>query len=94
MLDFLNESASETPRSKKRSASQLTNSEDSEGLSNVKKQLKELREGSVQDRPETKYLNKKREYVKQLMNEKKQAVERGVKEKLRNFESEMIDEML
>jgi len=28
------------------------------------------------------------------MKEKKSAVEKGVKDKMRNFESEMIDEML
>lgn len=44
--------------------------------------------------PETKYLNKKREYVRQLMQEKKDAIERGVKEKLRDMESDMIDEAM
>lgn len=86
-------STSSTPR--KRSISQLSESYDSEGLKQVKDQLRNIREGSLGgDRPETKYLNKKKEYVRQLMEEKKAAVERGVKEKLKDFESEMIDEML
>ena len=44
--------------------------------------------------PETKYLNKKREYVKRLMKEKNDAIERGVQEKIGNLESEMIDEAM
>ena len=44
--------------------------------------------------PETKYLNKKREYVRQLIKEKRDAIDRGVKEKMRDVESDMIDEAM
>lgn len=44
--------------------------------------------------PETKYLNKKREYVRQLIQEKRDAIDRGVKEKMRDLESDMIDEAM
>jgi len=46
------------------------------------------------ERPETKYLNKKRGFVRELMKEKKDAVERGVRDKMRHLESDMIDEMM
>lgn len=92
MLDCL---GGNTPRGLRRSSSQLTDSQDSEGLRQVKDQLRGIREGGLGgEKPETKYLNKKRDFVKQLMKEKKSAVEKGVKDKMRNFESEMIDEML
>lgn len=61
----------------------------------MKEQLRDLREGRLGgEKPETKYLNKKREFVRQLMHEKRDAVDKGVKDKLQNMESEMIDEML
>jgi hypothetical protein len=57
--------------------------------------LRGVRDGHLGgEKPETKYLNKKRAYVRQLMKEKQEAVDRGVKDKMRNYESEMIDEML
>jgi hypothetical protein len=60
----------------------------------VKDELRRVREGKNGEHPETKYINKKKEYVRQLMKEKTEAVERGVKEKMKNYESEMVDEML
>lgn len=44
--------------------------------------------------PETRYLNKKRDLVKKLMAEKKEAVDKKVREKMKNLESDMIDEMM
>ena len=75
-----------------RSNSQLsiTNS-----LKDMQDQLKEIQEGHIGGvQPETKYLNKKREYVRQLIQEKKNAIDRGVKERVRNLESDMIDEAM
>lgn len=46
------------------------------------------------DQPETKYLNKKREFVRQLMTEKREAIERGVKAELSRLEGEMVDDMM
>jgi len=57
--------------------------------------LRDLRSGNLGgEKPETKYLNKKREFVRQLMKEKKAAVDRGVRDKMKNLESDMIDDML
>ena len=39
-------------------------------------------------------MNKKREVARSLMKEKKEAIERGVKDKMRNLEGELIDEMM
>ena len=67
----------------------------SESLRQVKDQLRDIREGRPGgEKPETRYLNKKRDFVKQLMREKQDAVDRGVKDKMKNFESDMIDEMM
>lgn len=61
----------------------------------AKEQLRDLQAGRMGgDRPETKYLNKKRDLVRKLISEKNEAVERGVKAKVQSFEGEMIDEML
>lgn len=98
MLDKLNIGDGNTPRSHSlfRQTSQISvTSKDSETLKYVKEQIKEIREGKVGgEKPETKYLNKKKEFVKQLFDEKQQAIERGVKEKVVNLESNMIDEMM
>lgn len=72
-----------------------SDSQDSPRLAKAREQLRDIKEGRVGGtRPETKYLNKKREYVKELIREKQQAIERGVQEKISNFESEMIDDMM
>ena len=49
---------------------------------------------SIGEAPETKYLNKKRDLVKKLMVEKKEAVDKKVREQMKNLESDMIDEMM
>ena len=57
--------------------------------------MRDLKSGHLGgEKPETKYLNKKREFVRQLMKEKKEAVDRGVRDKMKNLESDMIDDML
>ena len=94
MLDQL-PSAQSTPRGLRRSASNVSASQDSEGLKAVKEQLRDLKSGHLGgEKPETRYLNKKREFVRQLMKEKKEAVDRGVSDKMKNIESDMIDDML
>ena len=74
MLDKLNIGEGNTPRSHSlfRQTSQISvTSKDSETLKYVKEQIKEIREGKVGgEKPETKYLNKKKEFVKQLFDEK------------------------
>ena len=96
--DWLGTSA--TPRERERiislrkSPSQVSDSQDSDGLKQVKDQLRGIRAGKYGQGPETKYLNKKRDFVRQLMKEKREAIDKGVKEKMRNYESELIDEML
>ena len=88
MMNMVNES----PRINR---SQLTDySQDSYGLKAVKDELRAVRDGKHGSQPETKYINKKKEYVRQLMKEKQEAVERGVKEKMKNYESDMVVEML
>ena len=44
--------------------------------------------------PESKYINKKRQFVQQLVKEKQVAIEAGVKERIKNLENEVIDEMM
>ena len=44
--------------------------------------------------PESKYINKKRQFVQQLVKEKQVAIEAGVKERMKNLENEVIDEMM
>jgi hypothetical protein len=39
-------------------------------------------------------LNKKRDIVQKLMAEKKEAVDKKVRDKMKNLESDMIDEMM
>ena len=39
-------------------------------------------------------MNKKRDLVRNLMKEKKDAIDRGVREKMRHLEGDMIDEMI
>jgi hypothetical protein len=82
-----------TPRTGlRRSTSQLSASN---SLKDVRDQIREIQDGKIGGtQPETKYLNKKREYVQQLMQEKKDAIERGVREKMRDLESDMIDEAM
>ena len=60
----------------------------------VKEEIRAVRDGKYGNQPETKYINKKKDYVRQLMKEKQEAVERGVKEKMKNYENDMVDEML
>lgn len=82
-----------TPRNGlRRSTSNLsiTNS-----IKDVREQIREIQDGKIGDlKPETKYLNKKREYVRQLIKEKQSAIDRGVKDKMRDLESDMIDEAM
>ena len=67
----------------------------SNSLKEVREQLDNIRDGKIgSELPETKYLNKKREYVRKLMQEKNEAIERGVRERIGNLESEMIDEAM
>ena len=61
----------------------------------MKEQMHDLKQEKMGgEAPETKYLNKKRDLVKKLMAEKKDAVERKVRDKMKNLESDMIDEMM
>ena len=92
MMDHIGSSTS-TPR--KRSSSFVSESQDSLNIQKAKDQLRDIKDGRIGgQQPETKYINKKREYVRKLMKEKHSAIEKGVKDKIQNYESEMIDEML
>lgn len=94
MLDVMASGSSCSPRGKG-GLSYRSDSQDSPSVSKARDQLRGIKEGRIGGaKPETRYLNKKREYVRELMKEKQQAVERGVRDKISNYESEMIDEML
>lgn len=87
-------SASNTPRGK-RSHSQLSESQESGSLAKAREQLRDIKDGRLGgEKPETRYLNKKRDFVRKLTKEKQEAIERGVKDKIKNYESDMIDELL
>lgn len=88
-------SAHSTPRGRASSGRLSLDSQGSESVMLAAEQLRDLRAGRMGgDRPETKYLNKKRDLVRKLAKEKHEAVERGVKAKIQSYEGEMIDEML
>lgn len=44
--------------------------------------------------PETKYIEKKRDFVNDLMAQKNEAIEKGVKEELSKYEGAMLDDMM
>ena len=66
---------------------------DSSNLHDVKEQLDSLKTATI-EKPEAKYLKKKREFVRQLLNEKREAIERGVQDEMSRMEGEMIDDMM
>ena len=53
-----------------------------------------IQSSKVQQLPETRYLTTKREFVRQLLNEKREAIEKGVRDELSRLEGEMIDDMM
>ena len=69
-------------------------SSDSYQMRKAKEQLQGLVAGAADGKPEARYLNKKREFVRQLVNEKREAIERGVASELALLEGEMIDDMM
>lgn len=97
VMEGLN-SAGSTPRGLRKSISQNSVSQVSAsvpGLEAVQEQLRGLKGGQIGGAgPETKYINKKREFVRELMREKKEAIEKGVKERMGELESDMVDEMM
>ena len=47
-----------------------------------------------QGAPELKYIEKKRDFVNDLMAQKNEAIERGVKEEMSKYEGAMLDDMM
>ena len=87
------DSARSTPR--KYGQSQGSVSASAAGLRQLQDQLEDVRAGTIGGtRPETKYINKKRDFVRQLMVEKKDAIDKGVKDRMKDLESDMVDEMM
>ena len=65
------------------------------GIRQLQDQLEDVRAGTIGGtKPETKYINKKRDFVRQLMIEKKDAIDKGVKDRMKDLESDMVDEMM
>lgn len=82
MQDFM-ASANSTPRGRASSGRSSHDSQVSGSVLLAEDQLRDLKAGRIGgDRPETKYLNKKRDLVRKLVKEKAEAVERGVKAKI------------
>lgn len=96
VLDGLNS----TPRQRNRksllrSPSNLSASQSSVGVQQMKEQLQGIKSGALGgDGPETRYMQNKRAIVKDLMQAKKDAIDKGVKERMKELEGEMVDEMM
>ena len=96
VLDGLNSTPRQrTRKSLLRSPSNLSASASSIGVQQMKDQLHGIQTGVLGgDGPETRYMQNKRAIVKDLMQAKKDAIDKGVKERMKELEGEMVDEMM
>ena len=96
VLDGLNSTPRQrTRKSLLRSPSNLSASASSIGVQQMKDQLHGIQSGVLGgDGPETRYMQNKRAIVKDLMQAKKDAIDKGVKERMKELEGEMVDEMM
>ena len=91
MNEFKNGYGSTSSRSVK---SSHRSSHSSPSNRELKKQISDYkRQREEGEMPSTKYVNRKRDMIRQLMKEKQTAIEKGVQERLQQMEVDMIHDM-
>jgi len=70
-------------------------SQSSPRFNEMRKQMYDVKDRLAEgDKPNTRYINKKRDMIKDLMKRKQQAIEKGVSERLQDLEGDMVEDLM